>query len=205
MFGFVRVGVYRLPSAIATRSPPPSGDDPCPSVVAVDGKEERGRHVEFEDFLGREWLGLSRYARVLSNDRHEAEDLLSEALEKAQRHWSRIAEMAEPRAYVHRILTTTAVSRRRTWFARHVRLTRSGELPDTGTEVSEFLRLERREQVAGLLTRLPPRQRAALALRYLFDRTDAEIAAQMRCSESAVRSQIARALATLRAAQDERG
>lgn len=160
--------------------------------------------MEFEDFLGREWDGLSRYARVLSRDRHEAEDLLADALEKAQRHWHRIASMAEPRAYVRRILTTTAISRHRNWSARHVRVTRTGSLPDIGGEAPEFSRLEDREQVAGLLSRLPARQRAALALRYLFDRTNAEIAAEMRCSESAVRSQIARAVEALRPARQER-
>jgi RNA polymerase sigma-70 factor (sigma-E family) len=156
--------------------------------------------VDFEEFLGREWTGLSRYAVLLADDRHQAEDLLAEALARAHRRWARIAGMDQPLAYVRRILTTTAISHRRTWESRHVHTTRTGELPDTPAPADAYRVIEDREQVGALLAGLPPRQRAAVALRYLLDRTDQEIAAEMRCSTSAVRSYIARALAALRAA-----
>lgn len=48
------------------------------------------------------------------------------------------------------------------------------------------------------LASLPPKQRAAVVLRFYDELTDAEIAAAMNCAESTVRSNIARALATLR-------
>jgi DNA-directed RNA polymerase specialized sigma24 family protein len=47
---------------------------------------------------------------------------------------------------------------------------------------------------------LPPKQRAAVVLRYYADYTDADIADALGCSEGTVRSQIFRALNTLRAA-----
>ena len=49
-----------------------------------------------------------------------------------------------------------------------------------------------------LLGRLPRRQRAVLALRYYEDLPDEAIAATLGCAASTVRSQAARALATLR-------
>lgn len=168
---------------------------------AATADETGGTHpVEFEEFLAREWDGLSRYARVLSDSRHEAEDLLADALLKAQRHWRRITNMTEPLAYVRRIVTTTAISRRRTWAARHIRLTRTGDVPDSAMPTNIGARIEQQQQVTELLSRLAPQQRAAVALRYLLDRTDPEIAAELRCSQSTVRSYIARALQTLRTA-----
>jgi RNA polymerase sigma factor (sigma-70 family) len=49
-----------------------------------------------------------------------------------------------------------------------------------------------------LCLQLPPRQRAAIVLRYYDDYSDAEIAAVLECSTSTVRSQIHRGIATLR-------
>jgi RNA polymerase sigma factor (sigma-70 family) len=48
------------------------------------------------------------------------------------------------------------------------------------------------------LASLPRRQRAAVVLRYYAGLPDAEIAIQLGCRETTVRSQISRALAALR-------
>jgi RNA polymerase sigma factor (sigma-70 family) len=48
------------------------------------------------------------------------------------------------------------------------------------------------------LAELPRRQRAAVVLRYYLGLPDAAIAAELGCRETTVRSQISRALATLR-------
>ena len=53
--------------------------------------------------------------------------------------------------------------------------------------------------VRHLLSTLPPKQRAALALRYLADLPDAEIGQLIGCSPATVRSQLSRGLSTLRA------
>jgi RNA polymerase sigma factor (sigma-70 family) len=50
-----------------------------------------------------------------------------------------------------------------------------------------------------MLCELPPKQRAAVVLRYYADYSDAQIAETLGCSEPTVRSQISRALAHLRA------
>lgn len=58
----------------------------------------------------------------------------------------------------------------------------------------------RHDAAWALLARLPARQRAVLVLRYYEDLPDSEIASVLGCRASTVRSQAARALATLRAA-----
>lgn len=50
------------------------------------------------------------------------------------------------------------------------------------------------------LSEVPPKQRAAVVLRYCADLPVAEVAVVLRCSEGTVRSQAARGLEALRAA-----
>jgi RNA polymerase sigma factor (sigma-70 family) len=54
------------------------------------------------------------------------------------------------------------------------------------------------EAVRAAVRQLPARQRAALVLRFYEDLPDAAVAAILGCSPATVRSQIARALTTLR-------
>jgi RNA polymerase sigma factor (sigma-70 family) len=55
-----------------------------------------------------------------------------------------------------------------------------------------------RSALIAALQRLGPRQRAVIVLRYWMDLTEADIAATLDCSVGTVKSQAARALATLR-------
>jgi RNA polymerase sigma factor (sigma-70 family) len=64
---------------------------------------------------------------------------------------------------------------------------------------------DERDAMLGLLATLPRKQRAAIVLRYYENYSDAEIAAVLRCGPSTVRSQISRALATLRRAPHPAG
>jgi RNA polymerase sigma factor (sigma-70 family) len=57
-----------------------------------------------------------------------------------------------------------------------------------------------RDYLIRAVRELPPRQRAAVVLRYFSDLDDAEIADALGCSVSTVRSQISRALTSLRVA-----
>jgi RNA polymerase sigma factor (sigma-70 family) len=67
----------------------------------------------------------------------------------------------------------------------------------TGADTAGRVVLE--DAMWSLCQQLPPRQRAAIVLRYYYDDyADAEIAAVLACSVSTVRSQIHRGLATLR-------
>lgn len=160
-------------------------------------KRETGTRVEFEQFLDRELEGLARYARILTGDRERAHDVLADSVLKAQQAWPRIARTDHPAAYVRRIITNTLVSQQRSWFSRSVSTTRTGTLPDRPVTPGTG-RVDDRDELDGLLQALPERQRTAVVLRYYLDLDDDGIAAEMRCSVSAVRSYISRGLAALR-------
>lgn len=147
--------------------------------------------AEFDDFVVARSQPLLRTAYLLVHDEALAEDLLQAALTKAWFVWGRIE--GEPEAYVRRILVTTAAS---WWRRRWVRETPTERLPEPAwtPQVSP----DGNQDLWVALGRLPRRQRAAVVLRYLEDRSEAETAELLGCSVGTVKSQCSRALAKLR-------
>jgi RNA polymerase sigma-70 factor (sigma-E family) len=135
-----------------------------------------------------------RFATVLTCQTWLAEDLVSDVLGRAYERWDRISGMAEPKAYVRRMIVNDFLS----W---HRRLARTTPRPDVEPAVAQGDGADERAERDAMIRRLaglPRRQRAAVVLRYYAGLPDAEIAAQLGCRETTVRSQISRALATLR-------
>jgi RNA polymerase sigma-70 factor (sigma-E family) len=146
----------------------------------------------FDDFVRSRSTGLLRVAFLLTGDRHTAEDLLQEVLEQMYVHWRRIDGAPEP--YARRALVNRSTNRWRTRsrrpeapLAHHDRAE-----PDHSEDVAV------RDAVVGALRALPPRQRAAVVLRYLDDLPVADVARAMDCSEGTVKSNAARGLDQLR-------
>lgn len=135
---------------------------------------------------------LLRLAYVLTGNAPDAEDLLQDTLLATQRHADTIATMTAPTAYLRRALVNTFLSGRRR-AARRPRLVALATEPPAPPTVPERL-----GAVWQHLAALPPKQRATLVLRYYAGMPDHEIAATLGSSESTVRSNAARALATLR-------
>lgn len=149
--------------------------------------------ASFQEYVASRGHALARMAYLLCGSRTDADDLVQAALAKAYARWAHISTLGSPDAYVRRILANQHVS---WWRARrHERLTdRTPEVvvPDAtaGHATADLLR----EGVRSL----PPRQRAAIVFRYFEDLDDAAIADALGCSVGTVRSQISRALASLR-------
>src|SRR3954469_13529688 len=119
----------------------------------------------FEEFVRTRSGVLGRTAYLLAGDRHEAEDLLQDALARAAVAWERIND-AE--AYVRRALYTQAVSR---WRVRRRRPPeRLGEPPPPSQAATADV--DTRLVLAQTLSRLTPRQRAVLILRFYEDRSE---------------------------------
>lgn len=151
----------------------------------------------FDDYVAAELNRLLGYANALIGDPHLAADVVQEVLLKARPHWSR---MSTPDAYLRRMIMNEHASWRRRKANRDVVLMPGNTMRDTPVNDHGDAYAEREAMLTRLAT-LPPKQRAALVLRYYEDRTDAEIAEVLDCRVGTVRSQISRALATLRAAE----
>ena len=138
----------------------------------------------YREFVSARMDQWRRTAYLLCGDWHTADDLVSTALVKLYRHWTRIAVMDNPEAYVRRMLLRAWLDeRRRPWRREHSR-------------AADHL------AVLGLLAQLPARRRAVLVLRYFCDLSVEETAEVLGCSTGTVKSQSARALDTLRGLAD---
>jgi RNA polymerase sigma-70 factor (sigma-E family) len=145
-------------------------------------------------FVSARYVQLRRTAYLLCGDWHRAEDLVQTAL-------ARVVVAARRRqidcldAYTRQVLLRAFLSdRTRAWrrwersWPGPVEVSPSGDDPTTAIVV------------LAALGSLPPRQRAVVVLRFWEDRSIEETAQALRVSPGTVKSQTAKALATLRAA-----
>ncbi|HWC44593.1 MAG TPA: SigE family RNA polymerase sigma factor [Casimicrobiaceae bacterium] len=149
-----------------------------------------------DEFVAARGDALVRFAYVLTGgDLHQAEDLVQSALAKVLGRWSRICAGGQPEAYLRRAVVTGYLSYRRRRSSTEVV---TSSLPERAAD-DGFATADAQDAAWRLIAGLPKRQRAVLALRYLEDWPDEQIAAACQCSTGTVRSQASRALATLRA------
>lgn len=149
----------------------------------------------FRSFVHGRSQALARSAYLLTGDHAGAEDLLQSALASTWLHWSRIKDKALVEGYVRRSMINTLTSwrRRRSYGEVPVAAPPDGSTGDPSSAADDRL------VIVAALRRLPPRQRAAVVLRYYDDLTEAETAEALGCSVGTVKSQVARALRTMRA------
>lgn len=154
--------------------------------------------VAFTEFVAASSASLYRTAYLMVGDRDLAHDLVQEALVKTYAAWPRLRDPSKADVYTRKAITTTYISwwRRKSWSAERPR----DDVPDRaagdgrgqGTDVVDRLWLWEEIQ------RLPPRQRAAIVLRYYEDLTEAQTAEVMDCAVGTVKSQVFQALRRLR-------
>jgi RNA polymerase sigma-70 factor (sigma-E family) len=155
--------------------------------------------VEFDEYVAARGQQLVRLGYVLSGDHHRAEDLAQNALMHAYRHWRRVGGMDDPHAYVRRVLVNAHVSAARRRSSREIPLLMAESVH---SEPDPALAMAEHDAMWRALTRLPPRERTVLVLRYYEDLDHASIAAALGIKESTARATASRALAALRAAHD---
>jgi RNA polymerase sigma-70 factor (sigma-E family) len=150
--------------------------------------------VGFTAFVQARGLGLLKFATAVTGDRHQAEDLLQGALERAYGRWGRIVGRGDPERYVKRSIVNAA---RDGWRKQK----RHPEVFDLGEGSGTYLPFDdviTRDVVRRALASLPSRQRLVVVLRYWGGMTEMETAELMGTSIGTVKSQAHRAMKTLR-------
>ncbi|MEV4267628.1 SigE family RNA polymerase sigma factor [Kribbella sp. NPDC049584] len=153
------------------------------------------RSLPFDELVRSSERRLLRLGLMLSGSVHSAEDLVQTVLTRAHCRWDQIGALEHPEAYLRRMVVNEYLGWRRLLKNREVPLAEPIEQPAT-EDISA--RQAQRDATWQLLSGLPRKQRAVLVLRYYEDLPDSEIAEVLGITPGTVRSNAARALATLR-------
>ncbi|AHH99180.1 SigE family RNA polymerase sigma factor [Kutzneria viridogrisea] len=136
----------------------------------------------------RDWR---RIAFLICGDWTHADDILQMSLLRLYRHWHRIDPEGLD-AYARKVIVRVAIDESRRAHRRAEVLSEPPDAPAGGVPVDDHV------DVREALSKVPPRQRAVLALRFYCDLTVAQTASALRISEGTVKSQTTRGLTTLR-------
>jgi RNA polymerase sigma-70 factor (ECF subfamily) len=147
---------------------------------------------EFLALYEREFGPVARTVFLLCRDAHVAEDATQEAFVRALERWNRLRNEPWAGGWV----ATTAMNLARRAMRRRGGRSASTAVPDEGDRDAAL-------DLWRSVSRLPLRQQQALVLHYRLGMPTAEVAAAMRCGESAVRGYLTRARASLRATFQE--
>lgn len=151
------------------------------------------QETEFADYVSARIPALRRLALVLCRDWHSADDLVQATLAKLCQHWDRAAAARSTDAYVRGMLVREFLRERRSPWARRVDVT--GQPPEIQAAPAD---LEGLMDLQAAVSALPARQRAVLVLRFYCDLSVDQSAAALGCAAGTIKSQTAKALATLR-------
>jgi RNA polymerase sigma-70 factor (ECF subfamily) len=150
-----------------------------------------GSDLDFDRLYRETYPRLLATLVAVLNDRTAAEDCVQEAFLRAYRNWSRWKPDAPAEAWLHRIALNVAINARKREQLRTVgqlmlRLGRPTPEPDPAERVAGGVLLE-------ALRKIPPRQAAALVLRFHHGYSNREIAVALGVPERTVASRLAAA------------
>jgi RNA polymerase sigma-70 factor (sigma-E family) len=155
----------------------------------------------FDEFVEVETPRLLGLALALTGNRHDAWDLVQEALVRVGVRWRRLADQ-NPGGYARTTVVRLNIDRSR----RRRREMVTGEPPDRAAPVEQVAELD--PWLMAALAELTPQQRAAVVLRVLEDLDHAGIAERLGCSVGTSRTHLSRGLSRMReraAAREEVG
>jgi RNA polymerase sigma-70 factor (sigma-E family) len=156
--------------------------------VAMTGSDPG---LEFASFVRSHSTALYRAAYLLTRDAAAAEDLVQETFTRLLPVWPRVMQAEAPFGYVRRSMVNLFLNGKRSRSGHELLFADTPERPsvrDLASDVTD------QTMVRQLLDRLPPRPRAVLVWKFIYDLSDADIAAELGCRPSTVRSIISRAV-----------
>lgn len=154
-----------------------------------------GDTAEFRGFYRREASRVLAIAIAMTGDRGEAEDIVQEAFTRAYRDWDRIGEYDDPGAWVRKVAVNLVRSRFRKLGSRRRALGRLQGMRETVTPAVDLPPAD--DAFWSAVRALPRNQALAITLKYVEDRSVAEIADLLGVAEGTVKSHLHRARKTL--------
>jgi RNA polymerase sigma-70 factor, ECF subfamily len=121
-------------------------------------------------------------------------DAVQEAFVQAVVHWRKVSRYDDPVAWIRRVAINRGLNRRR---SSRRRAALAERIATTSRSAAGPEPADARDDVAGLIAKLPPQQRLALSLYYFADLSVADVADAMRLSEGTVKYHLHAARAAL--------
>jgi len=164
-----------------------------PSVIT--GPEERRARSNdlLEAVFSEHYGGFCRLATLLLSDASAAEEVVQEAFLRTFSSWWRVRQPERAQFYVRAAVVNLCRSRLRRRGSEEAGNRASWRDPAEGPQGSPDDAVVILEAVSAL----PRRQRETVVLRYYADLSERDVAAALGCSVGTVKSQLARARATL--------
>ncbi|MFI5260029.1 MAG: RNA polymerase sigma factor [Candidatus Limnocylindrales bacterium] len=161
--------------------------------MTVQGLREHRPDV-LADLLALFGREIQTVAYLIVRDPGDAEEILAETLLSALEHGHQLRDETALRAWLLRIAANQALGMRR----RSGRLIQLDSLPESGSPIAMDTAALDRAVLKDALASLPPRVRAAIALRYYADLNVDEVAAALGTSRNTVKTQLRIGLDRLR-------
>lgn len=161
-------------------------------VVSDEGLHDEG---PIEQLYLRSAPAAVRLAFLITGDTHLAEDVTQEAFIRVAGRFGHLRSASSFDAYLRRTVVNLCTSQFRRRKVERAYLEREARRPTVNVDppgVGEH------EELRSALRALPPRQRAAVVLRYYEDLSERQTGEVLGISAAAVRSLVLRAMTTLR-------
>ena len=150
----------------------------------------------FELFFEAERRSLFSALFLMTGSVQEAEEIAQDAFLKVWERWDRVSEMANPAGYLYRAAMNLSRSRFR-------RLLRAAKVPfSPERSLDPYGAADARDAVVRTIAGLSPRQRQALVLTDLLDRSTDDAAELMHITPSTIRSLVSEAHKAMRTAME---
>lgn len=167
---------------VSDTSGPAVGGTPSPEAVFAAPSRSlvlvTDAPLDYTSFFRQEFAPVLRTVELMLRDHGRAEELSQDAFLQLLQHWAKVSRYERPDAWVRRVairLAVRSIRRERLWQA-----VRGDLLPKEPDRPSRL-------DVSGAIRRLSGSQRAAIVLHYYEDRSTADVAAILGCSESTAR------------------
>jgi RNA polymerase sigma-70 factor (sigma-E family) len=172
------------------------GVDTDTGIVSLTMEQEapRGKLAELYERHAPAALG---FATLLTGDRAAAEDLVQEAFIRVAGRFRHIRMQGSFEAYLRTTIVNLHTSGLRRRKLERQYLKREANRPTPAS--MPMPDIDTRQEMRRALQLLPPRQRAAIVLRYYADMSERQVAEELGCSAAAARSLVARGMEVLRA------